>query len=77
MITVFTTKTCAYCGMVKKFLTSLSVKFNVIDLDDKNYEGYRQALYEATGAMTVPIIEKDGQYVVGWNPAKLKALVSV
>lgn len=74
MITVFTTKTCAYCGMVKKFLESKGIKFETIDLDDN--PGYRQALYEETGAMTVPITEKDGKYVIGWNPAKLKELIN-
>lgn len=70
---VFTTKSCAYCPMVKKYLKSKNIDFEEVSLDD-NPE-VRQSLYEATGAMTVPITEHNGKYVVGWNPGALKELV--
>lgn len=74
MITVYTTPTCAYCPMVKKFLDMNKQEYKVVNLLEDTEA--RQRLFEKTGAMTVPITEKDGEYVVGWNPAKLKALIS-
>jgi len=68
-MTIYTTSTCAYCAMVKKYLDSKGVKYEVINLDDN--ADIRQELYEKTGAMTVPITENNGQYVVGWQPAKI------
>lgn len=72
MITVFTTKQCAYCGMVKKFLTMKGKDFKVVDLEDA--PEIRQSLWEKTGAMTVPITNKGDKYIIGWQPAQLAAL---
>lgn len=74
MITVYTTPTCAYCSMVKKFLDMNKQPYRLVNLDENPQ--VRQDLLEKTGAMTVPITEKDGEFVVGWNPAKLKELIS-
>lgn len=73
MITVFTTSQCAYCAMVKKFLTAKGKEYRVINLDENPTE--RQSLFEKTGALTVPITQVDNEYVVGWNPSKLAALI--
>jgi glutaredoxin 3 len=70
---VYTTKTCAYCPMVKKYLTSKGVEFTEIDVEDN--PDIRQELFNKTGAMSVPITEKDGQYVIGWNPSELAKLI--
>lgn len=72
MITVFTTNTCAYCKMVKQYLSMKGKEFSVVNLDDD--PAMRQTLFEKTGAMTVPITQVDDQYIVGWNPAKLATI---
>ena len=68
MITVFTTKTCAYCKMVKQYLTMKGREFQIVDLED-NPE-IRQSLFEKTGAMTVPITQVGEEYIVGWNRSR-------
>jgi glutaredoxin 3 len=72
MIKVFTTKTCAYCAMVKQFLEKKGLPFEAIDLEDN--PTLRQELLNKTGAMTVPITQIGDNYIVGWNPAKLMEL---
>lgn len=72
MLTVYTTPTCAYCGLVKKFLDSRGAKYELVDLE-KNPK-IRQDLIHKTGAMTVPITTNGVEYVVGWQPAKLAKL---
>lgn len=69
MVTVFTTTTCAYCKMVKQFLTLKGKDFEVVNLDDNPEK--RQELYEKTGAMTVPITQVDDQFIIGWNRSRL------
>lgn len=69
MIKVFTTNTCAYCKMVKQFLQLKGKEFEVVNLDE-NPE-IRQALFEKTGAMTVPITQVDDQFIIGWNRQRL------
>lgn len=73
MITVFTTKTCAYCKMVKQYLTLKGKEFQEVDLHD-NPEKH-QELINKTGAMTVPIVQIDDQFIVGWNRQRMAELV--
>lgn len=73
-ITVFTTNTCAYCGMVKKFLDAKGHEYEVVNLDEQP-ERQAEAL-EVSGALTVPVTvvtkQDDSQEViVGFNLARL------
>ncbi len=68
MITVFTTTACAYCKMVKQYLTLKGKEFNVVNLDD-NPEA-REELFEKTGAKTVPITQVGEEFIIGWNRQK-------
>ncbi len=73
-ITIFTTNTCAYCGMVKKWLDAKGHSYDVVNLD-QNPERQEEAL-RLSGALTVPVTvvtkEDDSQHVVvGYNLARL------
>lgn len=70
-ITVFTTKTCAYCPMVKKWLTNKGQKFKEVDVTD-DYKK-RLELQQITGYSTVPVTQIDDTYIVGWQIGKLLA----
>jgi glutaredoxin 3 len=77
-ITVFTTTTCAYCGMVKKWLDAKGVVYDVINLDEQ--PEMQKQVFEKSGALTVPItlIEKEDkseEVVIGYNLARLAAVV--
>ena len=77
-VTVFTTNTCGYCGMVKKWLDSKGIAYQTVNLDE-NPEKQKE-IYEKSGALTVPVtlVEKeDGQedVVIGFNLPKLASVV--
>jgi glutaredoxin 3 len=77
-ITVFTTSTCAYCGMVKKWLDAKGIAYNVVNLDEQ--PEMQKEVFEKSGAMTVPVTlvekeDKSEEVVVGYNLARLAALV--
>lgn len=80
-ITVYTTNSCAYCEMVKRFLNGKGVEFNVVNLDEEAPE-VRQKVIDMSGAMTVPVIVVENEagelkdITVGWNPAKLASAVA-
>ncbi len=81
-VTIYTTNTCAYCEMVKKFLNTKGVSYNVVNMDEEPSE-VRQRVIEMSGAMTVPVVvvadEADESVpkniTIGWNPAKLATAV--
>jgi glutaredoxin 3 len=73
-ITIFTTNTCAYCGMVKKWLDAKGHSYEVVNLD-QNPERQAEAL-ALSGALTVPVTvvtkhDDSKHVVVGFNLAKL------
>ena len=78
-ITIFTTNTCAYCVMVKKWLGAKGIAYEEVNLD-QNPERQAEAL-EISGALTVPVTvvtkEDDSrEVVVGYNLAKLAPAVA-
>jgi len=78
-ITIFTTNTCAYCVMVKRFLDMKNHKYDVVNLDD-HPERQAEAL-ALSGALTVPITvvtkqDDSREVVIGYNLAKLAPAVA-
>lgn len=78
-ITIFTTNTCAYCGMVKKWLANKGHAYEEVNLD-QNPERRAEAL-AVSGAMTVPVTvvtknDDTKEVVVGFNLAKLAPAVT-
>lgn len=79
-ITIFTTNTCSYCGMVKRFLDLKGQRYQVINLDDAP-ERRQEAMDVSGGALTVPITvitKKDDtkEVVVGYNLSQLAPAIS-
>lgn len=73
-ITIYTTNTCAYCVMVKKWLDSKGHTYQVVNLDDE--PARQQEALEMSGALTVPVTvvtkqDDSKQVVVGFNLAQL------
>ena len=78
-ITIFTTNTCAYCGMVKKYLGAKGHSYDVVNLDE-HPERQAEAL-SLSGALTVPVTvvtkhDDSREVVVGYNLAKLAPAVA-
>lgn len=78
-ITIFTTNTCAYCAMVKRFLDTKGLGYEVVNLDEKP-ERQAEAL-QLSGALTVPITlvtkhDDSQEVIVGYNLAKLAPAIA-
>ena len=69
-VKVYSSPTCPWCKKVKEFLKVQGVAFEDIDVvSDKDA---RRDMVEKTGQMGVPVIEVDGDYVIGYDEGKLK-----
>ena len=78
-ITIYTTNTCAYCVMVKKWLGAKGIGYEEVNLDE--HPEQQSVAYEISGQLSVPITvvtkEDDSQeVVVGYNLAKLAPAVA-
>ncbi|WP_436966265.1 glutaredoxin family protein [Staphylococcus shinii] len=73
-IKVYTTNTCPYCTMVKKFLEDKGLSFKEINVQEDRKTA--EKLVETTGEMGVPQTEINGEWVLGFNPDKIIELVN-
>lgn len=78
-ITIYTTNSCAYCGMVKKWLNLKGYSYDEVNVEE-HPERAREA-QEASGQLTVPITivtkaDDTQAVVVGYNLTKLAPAVA-
>lgn len=78
-ITIFTTNTCAYCQMVKKWLGAKGHAYQEVNLDE-HPEKQAEAM-QLSGELTVPITvvtkqDDSKEVIVGFNLAKLAPAVA-
>ncbi len=74
-VIVYTTPVCPWCVRVKEWLKERKIPFQEIDVANN-----RQAAIEMvkkSGQMGVPVIEIDGQIIVGFDVEKLKAALKI
>lgn len=74
-INVYSTPTCPYCIMAKKFLQENNIQFNDIDVTSDQKKA--QEMIDKSGQMGVPVIEVDGQVIVGFNKPQIKKLLGI
>lgn len=75
MVKVFSTPTCPFCVAVKEFFKDNDIEFE--DLDVAENEVARNEMIEKSGQMGVPVIEINGQIVIGFDQGKIKKLLNI
>lgn len=75
MIKVFSTQACPYCVTLKEFLKEHNIEFEEFDVSEDKKA--REEMIEKSGQMGVPVIEIDGQVVVGFNKEKIAELLKI
>lgn len=64
-VTVYSTPTCPYCVRVKQFLKDNNIEFEDIDVS-QDQEKVRE-MVDKTGQMGVPVLDIDGEIIVGFD----------
>ncbi len=78
-ITVFTTSTCSYCPMVKRYLQTKGLSYDEVNLED---HPERQAeVLQMSGALTVPVTvvtktDDSQEVIVGYNLQRLAPAIA-
>jgi glutaredoxin len=77
-IRIYTTNTCAYCVMVKKWLDSKGLKWEEVNVEE--HPERAQEAFEISGQLAVPVtvVTKDDdeqEVVIGYNLGKLAPAV--
>jgi len=69
-VTVYSLTGCSECAKAKRFLKDNNIEFSEVNLSENKDK--MKELVEKTGARSAPIIEIDGEFVLGFDEAKLK-----
>ncbi|MCD6500651.1 thioredoxin family protein [bacterium] len=74
-VKVYSTPICPYCVALKEFLKEHNIEFEEIDVS-QNQQAAKE-IVEKTGQMGVPVVEVDGQVVVGFDREKISKLLGI
>ena len=74
-IRIFSTPTCPYCVTLEEYLKDKGFEFEKIDVsqDQKALD----EMAEKSGQMGVPVVEIDGQIIVGFDKEKINEILKI
>jgi len=74
-IKIYTTPTCPFCNLAKQYLKEKGIEFEEIDVSKD--EKAAMEMIQKSGQMGVPVIEIDGQIVVGFDKERINELLGL
>lgn len=72
-VKVYSTPTCPYCKMAKTYLEEKNVAFEDVDVS-ADATG-RDEMIKKSGQMGVPVIDVEGEIIVGFDKERLDGLL--
>ena len=75
MVKVYSTPTCVYCKTLKGYLKKNSIEFE--DIDISKDEQQLQKMIKDSGQMGVPVVDIDGEVIVGFDKVKIDTLLKI
>ena len=73
-ITLYTVPGCFYCQMVKDFFRQNNISYEEKDVSDNIA---RQEMIEKSDQLKVPVIDIDGQIIIGYDEEELQAICTM
>ena len=70
-VIIYSTPTCPYCKMAKKYFTSISVKYTEFDVSAD--QSRAQEMISKSGQMGVPVIDVNGSIIIGFDKTAIDA----
>ncbi|MFH0739485.1 MAG: glutaredoxin domain-containing protein [bacterium] len=74
-IKVYSTEFCPYCVALKEFLHEKNVVFEAIDVTQDLKA--QEEMIDKSGQMGVPVVDIDGEIIVGFDREKIVKLLSL
>lgn len=74
-VKVYSTPTCPYCIRAKQFLKENAVSFK--DIDVSSDQDAAQEMIKRSGQMGVPVVDIDGELIVGFDKEKIKRALGI
>lgn len=74
-VTVYTSNTCPWCVKTKDYLASNGISYNEVNVSQD--KAAAAAIVERTGQRGVPIIDIDGEIVLGFDKEEIDRLLNL
>ncbi len=74
-IIVYSTSSCPWCTVVKNFLKENHFAFQEVDVSSNRKAA--EEMIEKSGQMGVPVIDIDGEIIIGFDKAKIEELLGI
>jgi len=72
-IKVYSTPSCPYCHLAKEYFKENNIDFE--DFDVSKDENALMEMMNKSGQMGVPVIDIDGEIVIGFNRAEIERII--
>ncbi|KAF0134552.1 MAG: glutaredoxin-like protein [Candidatus Saganbacteria bacterium] len=69
MIKVYSTPTCPYCVMAKRYFNENNIEFENIDVSSS--QSAAEEMISKSGQLGVPVIDINGTIIIGFNKTKI------
>jgi len=74
-VKLYSTPQCPYCYALKEFLKEHNIEFE--DIDVSKDEKALKEMVEKSGQMGVPVVEIDGEIIVGFDKERITNLLGI
>lgn len=74
-VKIYSTPTCPYCKLTKEYMKEKGIAF--MDIDVAADPAAANEMVKKSGQMGVPVIDIDGNIIVGWNKGALEEALGV
>lgn len=74
-VRVYTTPTCPWCIKAKQFLKENNIDFENVDVSSN--QSAAEEMIKKSGQMNVPVLDIEGDIIVGFDKERIKALLGL
>ena len=75
MVKIYSTPTCVYCKTLKGYFKKHGIEFE--DIDISKDEQQLQKMIKDSGQMGVPVVDIDGEVIIGFDKEKIDKLLKI
>ena len=74
-VIIYSTPTCPYCVRAKQFLNENNIPFENFDVSENSAKG--EEMIKKSGQMGVPVLDIEGEIIVGFDKEKIKQALGI
>ena len=74
-VKIYSTSTCPWCMRAKQFLKENNIEFQNLDVSGDQLAA--DEMMAKTGQMGVPVLDIDGEIIIGFDKERIKQLLGI